>query len=241
LVEKLGERRYVKFLVPFLALLVLSCAASQKKNEAEARYKVGVSHFMAGDTQAAYVKFHESIRMDPNNPDVYNALGSVHIQREEYGKAAENFRKAASLRKDYSEAYNNLCYVSYLRGEYREAIRSCERAIENPLYMTPEKSFYTMGRCYYRLGEYEKAVGAYDSSVKRLSNFSPGYYGLALAYNAMQKFGEAAGAMGTAIGFDDRFQGDKEKAMKFFVNETARTRDPLELRDNQDFVEILHY
>jgi superkiller protein 3 len=239
--EKGGGRRYVKLLVPILALVVLSCATSEKKNEAEARYKLGVSQLMAGNTQAAYVKFHESLQMDPNNPEVYNALGSVHLQLEEYEKAAENFRKAAWLKKDYSEARNNLCYVFYITGEYQEAILSCERALENPLYQTPEKSFYTMGRSYYRIGEYEKAVKAYDSAVKRLSNFSPGYYGLALAHNAMQKFGEAAGAMGTAIGLDRRFEGNREKALKFFVNETTRTSDPLELKDNQDFVEILHY
>jgi Tfp pilus assembly protein PilF len=239
--EEKGKRRCGALLVALLALVLLSCATSDKKNEAEAHYKLGVSQLMAGNTQAAYVRFHESLLLDPTNPEVYNALGSVHLQLEEHEKATENFRKAVNLRKDYSEAYNNLCYVSYLTGEYREAIGSCERALENPLYMTPEKSFYTMGRCYYRLGEYENAVTAYNSAVKRLSNFSPGYYGLALAYNAMQKFGEAAGAMGTAIGFDSRFEGDKEKALKFFVNETARTRDPLELRDNQDLVEILHY
>lgn len=223
-------------------VVCVSCAgASRKENEAQAHYKIGVSHLASDNTQAAFLKFQEALKLDPDNKEIHNALGNVYLRLDEYGNAEEQFEEAVNIDKQYSEAYNNLCFVYYSTGRFERAVETCGKALENPLYATPEKAFYNLGRSHYRLGNFADAVTAYTNAAKRYPNFFPAFYGLALAYNASRMYGEAASAMGDAIGFDPRFHGDRVKAGKEFRRQMADARDLKERKDLQDFIEILHY
>lgn len=232
-------RSIFKLLLVLLAFAVFSCAGvSKKEKEATAHFKVGVSYLLKGQTQAAYVKFHEAFKLDPDNREIHNALGNVYLQLEDYDNAEKHFLEAADIDDEYSEAYNNLCYVYYREGKYEKAIKRCEKALENPLYSTPDKAFYNMGRSYHRLARYPEAVDAFNNAVKRFPNFFQAYYGLALAYNARKMYGKAAEAMGYAVGFDPRFRGDAAKAEREFLNQQAEGKN---LKDLPDYIEILHY
>lgn len=233
------SRRFVVVLVAIAFASSMSCAGSSKRrNEAEARFKLGVSHLMSGNSQAAFLKFQEALKLDPDNKEIHNGLGNVYIQLKEFGNAEKAFLKAVELDRNYSEAYNNLCYVYYITAEYERAVRNCRKALENPLYPTPEKAFYNTGRSQYRLGDFDGAVESFTNAVKRFPNFYQAYYGLALAYNAVKKYGKAATAMGDAIGFDPRFFGDRAKAEREFNRLKAQGGD---IKDLEDYIDILHY
>jgi len=230
------------FLAAAVLVVCVSCAGTSKKeNEAQAHYKIGVSHLASGNIQAAFLKFQEALKLDPDNKEIHNALGNVYLRLEEYGNAEEQFETSLRIDRHYSEAYNNLCYVHYMTGRFKEAIESCGKALENPLYATPEKAFYNLGRAHYRLGNFAEAAAAFTNAAKRYPNFFPAFYGLALAYNASRMYGEAASAMGDAIGFDPRFLGDRVKAEKEFRKQMADALDTREHKDLKDYIEILHY
>ena len=77
--------------------------------------------------------------------------------------------------------------------QWREAVGVFQKTLANLLYRTPENAFYYMGVSYYRLGEYEKAVDAFKDAIRRDRSFVLPYYGMALAYNKLEKYGDAAG------------------------------------------------
>ncbi|MEJ2183994.1 MAG: tetratricopeptide repeat protein [Nitrospirota bacterium] len=224
-----------------LLLTTVSCSTmGHRKKEAVAQYKLGVSQFLAGNNQAAYVRFQEALRLDPNNKEVYNALGNVHLRLKEYEKAEKSFKKAVNLDSQFSEAHNNLCYVYYKTGRYEEAITSCERALANKVYATPEKAFYNLGFSYYRLERYDKALGAFEDALRRSPRSFQAYYGLALVYNAQGRYGKASEAMGFALGFDPRFRGNAARAEQEFMKEQTESAG-LDFKDLSDYIEILHY
>jgi Tfp pilus assembly protein PilF len=217
----------------------VSCAGlGERRQEARAHYKLGVSHLNGGRMQAAFVEFQMSLKLNAKDKETHIALGIVYINLSDLEKAARQFRRAVALDPGYSEAHNNLCFVYYEMKEWNKAIGSCGRALENKLYRTPEKSYYNLGRSYYRIQEYSKAKEAFANAIRRLPNQPEVYYALALVYNAEKLYGKASEAMTTAIKLDPRFRGDIDKAEIEFMKKAEGAEDT---RDLEDFIDIIHY
>jgi tetratricopeptide (TPR) repeat protein len=226
-----------------LSLTSASCGTSQdKKDMAIAKYKLGQSELQAGKTQQAFVRFHEALIQDPRNREVHHALGYVNMSMGDYKEAEKHLMRAVSLDNQYSEAWNSICslYHIYL-GKYDKALRACEKALENPLYATPEKSFYNIARIYYKKGNNSKSLANAGKAIKRFPNWFPAYYIQSLAYNGLGKYNEASESLDTAIGLDPRFQGNKKKAENYF-KKNRKKKAFFETPQEADLlVEILHY
>ncbi|GAB4389438.1 MAG: hypothetical protein Kow0025_14760 [Thermodesulfovibrionales bacterium] len=226
-----------------LSLAALSCSVSGKGARADAHFKLGNSYLVVGENQAAFVEFQKALELDPRNEKVHNAIGVVYLNLDDYGKAREYFANAVRLDPSFSEAFNNLCFASYSLKRWSDAVEACRKALENPLYLTPEKAYYNMARAYYRMGEYRKAEEAYEDAIKRFPREAPNrfiaYYGLALAYNALEMYGKAASTMAKAVRMDPAFEGDINKAEEAFRTMEARTAE--EQKDFRDLIEILRY
>jgi type IV pilus assembly protein PilF len=238
------KHKYIRFvfvsLVILLAMALVSCRTTTTRSAVvESTYKLGMSHLVSGDTQAAFVKFHEVLNLKSNHKESLNGLGYVYLDLDDYEKAEESFRKSVKVDKMYSEAQNNLCYSLYRQDKFTEAIGSCEDALKNPLYRTPEKAYYNMGRSYHKMGKFPEAVIAFENAVKRHPGFFQGYYMQALSYNANRQFGKAAKVMNLAVGLDHRFQGDKQLAESKFKQ--LRDKGFLNPKEVDIFLEILHY
>ena len=224
-----------------LAVGVSSCRTPGSKSSeiAQSNYQLGMSHLVSGNTQAAYVEFHEALRIKPKHKEALNGLGFVYLSRNDYKKAEESFRSAAKVDKEYSEAYNNLCFALYSQGMYNEAIESCSQALDNPVYPSPEKAFYNTGRSYHKMGRYKDAIEAFGEALKRHPNFFQGLYAQALSYNSNRQYGKAAEAMNVAVGLDPRFKGDKHLAESKFKE--LKERGTIAPEEVSQFLEILHY
>ncbi|MDA8170092.1 MAG: tetratricopeptide repeat protein [Nitrospiraceae bacterium] len=227
-----------KTLILCLIAAVASCAGVQTEKEADLHYKLGVSSLKDGKYQAAFVEFQRALELNKHDKDIYNALGYVYIKFEDLDKAKQSFEKAVKIDPEFSDAYNNLCLVDYGRKEFSEAVSSCQRALSNPLYATPEKAFFNLGRAYYRLKDYDGAAKAFNSAIIRAGDYYPAYYMLALAYNAKDDFGSASDALDKAVKFDPHYKGDLSKAEKDFRNGLNL---PVEKADASQLVEIFKY
>lgn len=229
---------FLRLLVPAVLLVAFSCASTERLNKAEAHYKMGISYLNAENNQSAFVEFQKALELNPKSGKIYDAIGVVHLNLKDYDKAKESFLKAVKIDPEYSEAYNNLCYVYYTLRQWDSAVQSCNKALSNPLYPTPWKAFYNLGRSQYRLRHFDLAIQAFQNAVRRYPGLYPAHYGLALAYNAKGMYGQAASAMAKAVELDPRFKGDAEKAeMEFRMMKAADEED----KDLRDYIEILRY
>ncbi|HTZ17578.1 MAG TPA: tetratricopeptide repeat protein [Dissulfurispiraceae bacterium] len=208
--------------------------------EAEYRNKIGMAYLNEGKVQLAYVEFQKAIQIDPNNKDIVYNLGIVYLQLEDYENARKSFLKAVQLDPKFADSYNNLGVTYMQLRQWKEAIDAFQKALANPLYRTPEKAFYSMGMCYYRLGEYDKSVDAYKDSIRRDRAFVLPYYGMALAYNKQEKFGDAAEVMDKAIQVDPAYQGNRDRKTAD-IKERLYTAKGEEEQDLRDYLEIMNY
>ncbi len=229
------------FAVLVLVFAIASCRSpgSKRSEIAQSKYQLGMSHLVSGNTQSAYVKFHEALKIKPNHKEALNGLGQTYMNLREFDNAEKYFRKATKVDGSYSEAHKNLCFALYNMGRFEDAVKSCKRALENPVYRSPEKAYYNMGISYYQLAMYPDAIDAFNNAVKRFPRFLPGYYKLALSYNANRQYGKASDTMNKAIGLDPRFQGDKLLAERRFME--LKEKGILSPAEAEHRLDILHY
>jgi len=236
---------HLRYIVIFILFMFMTTCAttksSDKAQEATAHYKIGYSYYTEGKFQQAYIEFQKALDINPKDKEVLNAVGILHlIQFEDFEKAIEYFKKALKVDKNYSQARNNLGLAYEKTGRIDEAIASYKKALTNPLYPNPEYAYNNLGRIYYRAGQYDKAIDSFTSALRRVNDYAPSFYFLALCYNAKGYYGDAATALMRAIDLDPRFKGDREKALKYFENRRLIARGD-EINDLMDYIEILRY
>jgi type IV pilus biogenesis/stability protein PilW len=225
-----------------LVIIFLSSCATTGENihKANAHYKIGVSYFNENKIQPAFVEFQKAIELNPDDKYALDALGLVYLKLEDFQKAQESFIKAVNIDPDFSEALNNLGVTYTKIGKWSEAVDSFKKALKNPLYKTPENSYYNLGNAYYRLGLIDDAIDAYNEVIKRMQDFHLPYYGLALCYNAKGQYGDASSAITRAIELDPVYKGNKDKAMEDLKEKKLKAKGEEE-QDIVDYLEILKY
>jgi adenylate cyclase len=116
--------------------------------------------------------------MDPGSHQIQWSLGYIHMYRKEFDEALQAAESAISLSPNYADGYALLALVKNNLGQADEVIPLIEKAmVLNPNYTWDY--IYQLGRAYYALGEYEKAVSYLRQALER--NESAGYPRLFLA------------------------------------------------------------
>lgn len=231
-------------LICILSMIFVSCATTSRYNklrEAEAHYKLGISHLKEGRPQLAFVELQKTISLNPDDKRAYYVLGLIYQEFGEYNEAEASLKKALKIDPEYSEAYNSLGVLYTRTGRWEEAIEAFQKAINNPLYLNPEKALTNLGMVYYRLGKYKEAEVYFRKAIKRVPDFPRAFYGLALCYNAMGRYGDAAEAIQKAIKFDPIVNGDIDRAREYFIEMKLKALSPEEQQDYTDLIEILYY
>jgi len=231
--------------IAFLAIsLLYGCASTNNakiKKQSQAHYQLAVSHLQSGRLQDAFVELQRCIKLNPTEKRAYYLLGLIYKEFDDLRASEESLLKAIEIDPNYSEAYNALGVVYEAMGQWNKAIKQFELALKNPLYLSPEKALYNLGNAYYRQGKYEKALSAYKAAIKRRPEFHLPYYGLALSYNMLKRYGDAADALEEAIRLDPVLRGDRERAREYFRRMKLKATDPAVEQDYIDLLDILYY
>lgn len=178
-----------------LAFLLFGCKhvpTEKERHSAEIHYDLGVQAQQVGNMQEALSEYQKAIELDPENPDVRNALGIVlHLSFRRPAEAIEQYNKALELRPNFSEAKTNLANVYLDQGRYDEAIKLYEQALNDMLYPTPFIAQGNMGWAYYKKGNTEKALENIRAAVTLNPNFCLGYKNLGLIFDQTGQTEEA--------------------------------------------------
>lgn len=113
-----------------------------------------------------------AVRGAPENPRYYNLLGIILFAKREMTEAESAFLKAISLDDRYSEAKNNLGTLYIEANQWAKAEKMFRAALENPLYLNPEKAHTNLGYVYKRLGRRDQARKEFQQAL----SFDSGFY-----------------------------------------------------------------
>ena len=87
---------------------------------------LGMSLYFSGDYRKAGEELVEALKLDPENPKIYNNLGLVFFKLKRYDDALEALKKGA----DDATVYNNLGYLFMADGNNAKAIEMLSQALE---------------------------------------------------------------------------------------------------------------
>jgi type IV pilus biogenesis/stability protein PilW len=226
-----------------VVLSIGGCVSPQEvvqPKEAAYHNKMGMAYLNEGKVQLAFVEFQNAIKMEPNNKEIVYNLALVYFQLEDYVNARHYFLKAVNLDPQFASAYNNLGATYMQLRQWKEAVEAFQKALANPFYKTPEWAFCNLGISYYRLGEYDKAVDAFKDAIRRDKSFPLPYYVMALTYNKLERFGDAADVMDRAIEIDPGYQGNRDKKITD-IKERLYSAKGEEEADLTDYLDIMNY
>jgi tetratricopeptide (TPR) repeat protein len=124
----------------------------------------------------------------------YDSLGNKK-------EAERTYRRAIEIRKDAAFGYWALAVYLFRAGRNPEAVEVFQHAIE----LAPEnpKLYTNLGGVYYVMGDFPKAIAAYEKSNAVQPN-AIAFSNLGTVYYFQEKYPEAAQAFKKSIELDDR-------------------------------------
>lgn len=124
-----ASRRYEEALAAFERTAVKAAGDDGSVLNALFYFDYGCTAQLAGRTVKAAELFRKSIELDPQNPDPYNALGYMWVERGENLDDAERLiRKALALDPENGAYIDSLGWLHYQRGDYAAALPELLRA-----------------------------------------------------------------------------------------------------------------
>jgi len=156
----------VKQVVVAVSLLLSACVVVQEgptQNEKASKINVqlGIGYYNQNNLELANEKLLKALDQDPQSSQAHHAFAVLQNRFLNREKAEYHFIKAVELDDSNSEAMNN--YGAFLCQDerYVKARDLFLRAVENPLYRTPEVAYTNAAVCLRKGGQEPEAVKDY--------------------------------------------------------------------------------
>jgi TolA-binding protein len=147
-----------------------------------------------------YIKLYPGSK---RTDEAYNYLGLAYLNARNYSMALSSIDKIKDKNEDIRKAYQKIAYYRALELfnnlKFSEAVELFNNSTKygsysNKLYAL---TYYWRGEAYYRLGEYDKAIGDYKKYVDMpvaygQKEFNTAHYNLGYAYFKKKDYSEAS-------------------------------------------------
>lgn len=155
------------------------------------QYQFAYDTYIKGDLIVALNFALKAEAMVPRNPETLNLLGLIYFQQEKFKEAEEKFKRAAELDPKLSEVHNNLGSLYFATKRYDEALVALDKALENPLYLNPERIHNNRGLVFEALQRNDEAIQAYSDSIRFADKFYLPYQNLGRLYFNTGRYADA--------------------------------------------------
>jgi eukaryotic-like serine/threonine-protein kinase len=155
-------------------------------------YSLGVKTAYTTESTAALPFFKRALDLDPNFAMSYAWMSVIYSALNEVGRAAENARKAYDLRDKVSErerfTIEGLYYV-FATGELDKAAQTYE--LWEQTYPRDATPYRALGIISIDLGNWEKALGQFQDTLRLEPTAADTYLDLGVAYASLNRLDEA--------------------------------------------------
>jgi len=131
--------------------------------------KLAIAYMREGQLDVALQKARRALEVESGNAEGHNVIALLYDRLGEKDLAERHFQR--SLKLDPQNSYVLNAYASYLCQQQRfdEADRYYLKALENPLYKTPEVALTNAGICAQRSDQLDKA----EAYLRRALTLNP--------------------------------------------------------------------
>jgi type IV pilus assembly protein PilF len=175
-------------LLPFALILLVACSSKPPAPDpppqvtvtppqkappevrAQLHTELGAGYYERGQMAVALEEVNQAIKIDPNYARAYNIAGLVYAYLGDDRKAVSSFNQALQLAPNDSDIRHNWGWYLCSHDRQRESLPEFDRAVNNPLYRTPEVALVNAGRCAQAIND----DAAAESYFRRALNIQPG-------------------------------------------------------------------
>lgn len=187
------------------------------------------------DDTERYSYFEEALpyanRQLELTPEAYYYIerGLLFMSVSRWDEAVADFQKAAELEPDNTYAYNNIGSALKNQERIAEAMEALNKAIEVMDGPETPLPYGNLANCYERLGQYDKAVEAYEKDLELFPKRASLYDDLAEVYSIMRQYDKAIAVLlkgrelptankhyfSRAIALNYQYKGDIKNAVAY--------------------------
>ena len=141
--------------------------------------RLGIEYMRLGQHEVALQKLQKALEIDDRNVEANTGLALLYERLNQNESVSKYYETALAIEPNNSSTHNN--YGSFLcrfnRGE--EAQTHFKRALENPLYKTPELAYTNAGLCALKTQDRNKAMEFFRKALETRPEFPVALFHLA--------------------------------------------------------------
>jgi type IV pilus assembly protein PilF len=184
----------MRYVLALLAVILVGCTSqsvvvskpvtenepTDARTRAVAHTALAGEYYARGNYAVALNEAREGAHFDSSYFPAYNMQGLIFMELREDAQAREAFEKALSTSGNNPEVLNNYGWFLCTRSDTTRGLELMGRAINNPLYQTPEKAFLSRGMCLKRVGRVPEAEESLRHAVQIRPDLIGALYNLAV-------------------------------------------------------------
>lgn len=182
-------------------------------------YDLGKAYFVTNQFNQADSLYRLGIERNPNNKNLYIDLSALYIQMHRYEESYQIALKAYQIDPNDALSNYNVGKALMILNRVSEALPYLEGAANrNNKY---PQWFIELGVVYYRVGNYQKSILAYQQAL----NMEPTNYfamtNLGTSYAAVSQWQQAETFWSRAINLNPTFPDPYSNLIKYYINAHA--------------------
>jgi len=158
--------------------LLQACVAvdpgqTQDEKASAVNVQLGIGYLQQNNLELASEKLTKALRQNPKSATANNAYAILQERLKQYDLAEYHYEKATSLDKKNSQAANNYGTFLCRHGRELESEKYFLRALDNPLYNTPEYAYTNAAVCLMKVKQNKPAREYLGKALTEKSDFAP--------------------------------------------------------------------
>lgn len=149
----------------------------------------GIIATQKGEFAEAVAFFQQAAERAPDRDDIYFNLGLAYQSWQKFKSAAKYYKKSLRLNAENDVAVQELLYCLEVSERLASNLDFFQRFTDDDPYSAV--AWYNLGQAYYRLEQFDKAIGAFDYAILIDAKFYEAHAYLASTYVSQEKYREA--------------------------------------------------
>ena len=124
---------------------------------ADLQTQLGIGYMAEGKFELAWERLNKALNTDPKYSTAHNAMGLLYERLGQTEQAHVHYQQAVKYNPADSSSRNNFGSFLCRQGKIDAAQEQFIKAVNNPLYETPEIPYANLGLCLFQIGESNNA------------------------------------------------------------------------------------
>ncbi len=180
-----------------IILLLNACGSNLQtkhiaaNNAAINHLQLGIAYMRRGQNEMALEPLQKALNINPNYAEAHNAIAVLYERLGKNDKAKQHYQTSLQIKPNYYDAHNNYGQFLCKNDEFAQANIHFLKAIENPMYKTPEIAYTNAGICAVRYKKLTDAETYIRKALQSNSKFPRALFQMASISFDQQRYKQA--------------------------------------------------